>query len=46
MAKKLSPSLSELKEGIQVASGKKQPDILIKNVTDIILNELELLGFP
>ncbi len=33
MAKKLSPSLSELKKGIQVASGKKQPDILIKNVT-------------
>ena len=33
MDKKLSPSLSELKEGIQVASGKKQPDILIKNVT-------------
>ncbi|MEI6627799.1 MAG: adenine deaminase [Alphaproteobacteria bacterium] len=33
MAKKLSPSLSELNGGIQVASGKQQPDMLIKNVT-------------
>lgn len=32
MSKKLSISLQELKEGIQVASGNKKPDLLIKNV--------------